>query len=784
MPIKPVNIDAINRTFEKNSTDVMNAIFFCNQLYKLKFANENGEDRYPEYEDEQISALGLGNEIGYNVVESAAFEANKVHVTRDNPYESFTNVIYGTMKAYHREALEQDAMYKQILSSLPEDEPDREDKAKYLFGASGIRDMSTSTALSDFEMKAVGRLQGFFEDIVKKNPDKNWKEFTVGEVLDEFGMDEAQKQAFLDNHKDTYKSLDNTFYHVVTQQKPDLINRRDEDIISEMRLMLTTDLTTDIKKDVQAVLREELPAEEINTADAYRKQVASINEAQDNEKISDWVKEKGFQLATDLSRVHLAASAQKDRLLLESGKPLSDFNADASTEDYLAQQRAETSYVGQIIKGEKTASEVLDEFVKKGEKELSGIESKTAREFIDEVKAEIRENPDGIENDEDRPAKQFATIFAARILSDSKRGSKASLGETISRTELEAMRDKLMDNQDFQNFINDTYLETDDDGNYIKGKNAEHKLCTARTHGGFIEDEFKKYLLKKAPGELENSPELARFMPTAKERIEELKQQVKNAQKNEDEIDKNELQAKAAAEIIAIRNACKVERKTGYGLDKQIPPAEEGKRLENAVDDMTKDENLHYILTNDDTRRDLLSRNSHGGQMMINVRKQYDEQVPQAQRNPQISSAIRKNTVGSRMQELRDEAKEIGNKLDSKNPAVRYQAMKKSKQILGEYMALTQKASQPQGKESDAPWKNVDQNVQSTLKNSVARKMMGTREKASGMMKAISSGSMEVFRNKLTEEMNAVNAPKQKQAAVKTQQKVQEVHKQEGPGLG
>ena len=47
-------------------------------------------------------------------------------------------------------------------------------------------------------------------------------------------------------------------------------------------------------------------------------------------------------------------------------------------------------------------------------------------------------------------------------------------------------------------------------------------------------------------------------------------------------------------------------------------------------------------------------------------------------------------------------------------------------------------------------------------------------------MQAISSGDMNLFQNKVTEEINAANAPKQ--GAVKVQQKVQEAPVQEGPG--
>ena len=50
-----------------------------------------------------------------------------------------------------------------------------------------------------------------------------------------------------------------------------------------------------------------------------------------------------------------------------------------------------------------------------------------------------------------------------------------------------------------------------------------------------------------------------------------------------------------------------------------------------------------------------------------------------------IVSALNQNTVGNRMEKLRNEAKQAGEDLDSKNPTVKFMALKKSKQILDEF---------------------------------------------------------------------------------------------------
>ena len=50
-----------------------------------------------------------------------------------------------------------------------------------------------------------------------------------------------------------------------------------------------------------------------------------------------------------------------------------------------------------------------------------------------------------------------------------------------------------------------------------------------------------------------------------------------------------------------------------------------------------------------------------------------------------IVSALNQNTVGNRMEKLRNEVKQAGEDLDSKNPTVKFMALKKSKQILDEF---------------------------------------------------------------------------------------------------
>ena len=762
--INPIDIENISTTFGNNAEDLLDTIWFSLQLQKLKTANDDSEGKFDDYSEEQKKALGLSDEVNAAVMNSMFLEACKAHMSAENPHGTFRNIAYGIEKVLKREYLEEYALYEQVLALLPEDEPNREEKAMYLFNSSGLRDPSSGACMSDFYLKATGQLQAFFDATLEgKNHNGNWRETTIGEVLDELGFDEAQKQAFIEKHD--YASLDETFYDNEMRRNAHYVDKSDNALIASARQYLGNNLLSDAKLYAQEAVREELSPEEAADLEAYDKLMKVIWEDRYTEKIGPWIEEKGQKISDDINKVRIASTTQKGRMLLEGGKSLNNINTNAPLEDVLANQKNETAYIGQIIKGEKTTAELLDNIIEKGNKELPTIGFKTAKEYIDDVKSELRENPDGIGKDKDRPYKQFATIFAARILANSQRGSKLALFEEISGAEVYEVAERLQQNPDFRNFISESYLQ-DRANNYAKLRDAEDKLCNARTHGGFIEDKFKKYLLKKKPGELENSPELARFMPTAKERIEELKRQVKN---NPDD---RELQKKAAAEIIAIRNACKVERKTGYNLDKQIPPARGDHRLDKEVEKLTQDPSLGNILQDDNTRRELLTRYSHGGKMMTNVRKQYDEQAGD-DRNEEIDSALKKNTVGNRRQELCDEAREVNKQLGRKNTMAREKAMNRSREILGEYMALMSTPKKPLRTESDVPWKNSGLLAQDTVNNPAAAEIMKSPEKVSAMMEAIASGDVDVFQNKLKQEMDAVNAPVQQHAPEPVREKGQ-----------
>ena len=251
-------------------------------------------------------------------------------------------------------------------------------------------------------------------------------------------------------------------------------------------------------------------------------------------------------------------------------------------------------------------------------------------------------------------------------------------------------------------------------------------------------------------------------MPTAKERIEELKKQVKNEPENFD------LQAKAAAEIIAIRNACRIERKTSYGLDKQIPPAPDGKMLSNEVSKMTNDDECDSILRDEATRKDLLA-SGHGGKMAENVRKKYGTEVDAQRKAPGTEAILKRNTVGGRIAELSAEARELSLQLASTNTKLRSEALERSVSVLGEYTTLAAQAKKPHWKGLEAPWKAVDSVVESARTDKTALEMVKTPEKASAMLNVIATGDVLAFQSKFKQEMAAQAASKAPTVPVKQQ---------------
>ncbi len=749
----PVNGENVTDTFLKNNKNMMDAIWYGAIYQRTLYKAQKIEEL--DLSEEQQQATGYADSISEETVKDISRQFVKDHMPKTISFKDYVNAITNIQRANTRDAVENEIGYRQVLDSFPPDEPNRETKADFLFGES-IESSAAKGYLEDLQGRVTDAFTKPLDGIFKgETHGGDRTKATVGEALDGLGFSDAEKDAFIKKYG--YESADQTFYDHYLKEKPRAKDDSVPEVMRNAHTMFQSCLQMEAAAAAEKTIGEELSPfeQECVTAQIKRRQKTSQEYDREIEQIKPWIEEKGDKLVQDLQKVHCVADMQKLRLMTESGGSLSDIGPDAPIENVQEKLTQERPYISQIIQGKKNADELVQDYVRQGDEKIPGMERKSAEKFINEVRKGFRDDLFEKTSD-DYPAKQFADIFAARILSDSVRNDRSSLDKSFSRNELNAMSQKLMDNVQFRDFINETYIGDDDEGNK-KLNDTARRLYSSRTHGGFIEDEFKKYLLKRPAGELENSPELARFMPTARERIDELKKQVKNNPGDKD------LQEAAAAEIIAIRNACKVERKTGYGLDNRIPPAPEGKRLEDEALKLRQDAECRKILRDEATRKDLLVH-GHGGKMMVNVRAKYDAEVGAENRNPEASSVLKQNTIGGRIQELRAEAQALQQKIEGRHPRTRSEAMEKAKEVLGEYVALIDKARN--GRSADAPWQYVDGMKKSAAQDASAQRMMKTPEQAAGMMGAIASGDVAAFQQKLSQGLDPAQNVREQKAPV------------------
>ena len=402
---------------------------------------------------------------------------------------------------------------------------------------------------------------------------------------------------------------------------------------------------------------------------------------------------------------------------------------------------------------------------------------KSGLKLIDDLKKGLKTD----ESARDAAAK----IMAARILTDTKGGKASYLDIPISQTRVEQVAEALKGSESFNQWL----------GGLDKNKAA--KLLSG--HGGDLEKSFKDHLKKLPAGELRNDPVLRRYMPTAKERIEELQKQaatvgkerellrtkynelvdVLNEKKTEikeqmaekgwteDQVDMEGLLeqereaaktaqipldkatrkcAAATAEIIAIRNACRVER-GGAGLGRQIPPARGASNIANTVSHMVGDDDTRDLLTKKAVQNALMK--GHGGQMMVDIRTlSKDEYI-----SHKSAVALFENTVESRKNALRKEAERLYLRLDEGSSEA---LLKQTRRVLGEYAALVITPSFRDKPEQDMKWQAMDKMAAKAETDPLFVAMTADRDHAQAAMDWIEALNEGEFRQKFTERTNII----------------------------
>ena len=152
---------------------------------------------------------------------------------------------------------------------------------------------------------------------------------------------------------------------------------------------------------------------------------------------------------------------------------------------------------------------------------------------------------------------QIARILASRQIAESVRGSRAKLDQRhVDPRELNELTMKLLDDPLFRQFMQ----QHQNDG-------ALRAAAIPPGHGGRIDDMFRGHILNLPAGELPDRPLLARYMPTAADRIKVLGQRIRAMLPQP----QTEALAKAAAEILAIRKAAHAHGDDAKSLSAPIP---------------------------------------------------------------------------------------------------------------------------------------------------------------------------------------------------------------------
>ena len=256
-------------------------------------------------------------------------------------------------------------------------------------------------------------------------------------------------------------------------------------------------------------------------------------------------------------------------------------------------------------------------------------------------------------------------IFAARILADSVRGDGSSLKKPISGAEISRLANELENNSSFSDFLGD-FTE-----------NEANRLIQKYGHGGVLEDKFKKYLLERKAGELDNSEVLQRFMPKVIDRIEELQRQARLR-------GAGETPSEEIAETMLLRAYVGAGRNNVEKLHSVIPANGD---LKSDIEILCKKNDFLNAVGKEKVKNEFQS--GHGGKMIVNM---YRADANSVEKKAMNEFAVL-CTAEYRYNNLKKKAAETAEKLEKKikdNPksegTLKY--CLKAKSIIAEAIAM------------------------------------------------------------------------------------------------
>ena len=464
-----------------------------------------------------------------------------------------------------------------------------------------------------------------------------------------------------------------------------------------------------------------------------------------------------YALKVDMEEREKAAKekkqAQKGKDAEEAAKEQGglDFGGKPAPEEEPDEEKLDEEELGE----EELDEEELDGPVEDLNKKIKIEKPKfvNAKEYIEARMQEIKGKKNLDIND-------LAKIMTARELSGTKGGKAEALEKTVSKQEIEAKARELAGNKQFQEWAKGL------------GQNGAKELLGGRTHGGKMEKNFTKFLANRPIGELSNDKELKRHMPTAKERIEAIQEQLKyQDSRNVGRFD--HVLAKGAAEIIQIRRENHVQR-GGVGLDKKIAVTNEpDRKLTKTVKDTAETFGMESLLANAAKTQFLGESRTHGGAMQDFVREAGLRSEFGA-----IHEYAEQDTRGGRMKALQKEARNL--KLQLQRAREKQQPteeiMEKCRQNALEFYGHKTGLMDPSGKPLPEALRN--QALQETIPWERTDKIMKVAEKDPAFRSITKDeGSML---NHLDKEVMGMNLdPAVKQAGQPEQQKAKEIQEQD-----
>lgn len=224
-----------------------------------------------------------------------------------------------------------------------------------------------------------------------------------------------------------------------------------------------------------------------------------------------------------------------------------------------------------------------------------------ADKSIEATQAEMRKNKRALMNDSDLLKQRITSIMATRMAVNSILGDGSSLNVKTNSMEKFDAEQKLLGNKHFQNFLSAIVSDP---------KNVKVAISAATSgHGGGLDKMFTTYLKTRPAGELQNDPEIDRFMPTVKSRIEFLQTQAAEHYRKDQTAPVKEI-----AEMLGLREISNMAGTNRPNLKGKIPTHIS---LTQRVSDRT---NNAQFIGKCETRAVLdFVRKGHGGEMQKNI---------------------------------------------------------------------------------------------------------------------------------------------------------------------